>query len=140
LSPSAWGVRFRSVGPEERSLAWVLALGAVSALVLAPVLARVAPFVPGCPFHALTGVPCPGCGTTRALLALVRGDVPAALAWNPAATVALLAGWIAATCAPIWVLLEGPLPAFAPVLPARSRWLLVGLLVLNWAYLVARGV
>jgi Protein of unknown function (DUF2752) len=27
-----------------------------------------------CPFAAVTGFPCPGCGMTRALLALVRGD------------------------------------------------------------------
>ena len=27
-----------------------------------------------CPFLAATGIPCPGCGLTRATMALVRGD------------------------------------------------------------------
>jgi hypothetical protein len=35
---------------------------------------------PGCPFRAATGLDCPGCGATRALYALTRGDV--ALAAN----------------------------------------------------------
>jgi hypothetical protein len=37
---------------------------------------------PSCPFHALTGWYCPGCGITRALHALVHFDVTRALAMN----------------------------------------------------------
>jgi len=37
---------------------------------------------PSCPFHALTGWYCPGCGITRALHALVHFDVARALAMN----------------------------------------------------------
>jgi len=44
---------------------------------------------PDCPVLALTGVPCPGCGGLRALHALTRGDVPAALALNPLVLLAL---------------------------------------------------
>ncbi len=36
-----------------------------------------------CPFEALTGIPCPGCGMMRAMLSLVRGDVGNAAAYNP---------------------------------------------------------
>ncbi len=36
-----------------------------------------------CPFRLLTGGWCPGCGCTRALKALVRGDVRDSLAMNP---------------------------------------------------------
>jgi len=140
LNPARWGVRFRSAGPEERSLARVFALGAGSALVLAPLVPRIAPFVPACPFHALTGMPCPGCGSTRALVALVRGDFAGALGWNPVAALAILGGWTVAAVAPLWIFLDGPLPALAPVLPARSRWLLGGMLALNWAYLLARRI
>lgn len=39
--------------------------------------------LPRCPFHALTGLWCPGCGMTRALHALVHGDVLQALHMNP---------------------------------------------------------
>jgi hypothetical protein len=38
---------------------------------------------PFCPTALLLGVPCPGCGLTRATLALLRGDVQAALAFHP---------------------------------------------------------
>ena len=39
-------------------------------------------FFPSCPFHRLTGLNCPGCGATRALHALLHGDVMAALRDN----------------------------------------------------------
>lgn len=39
-------------------------------------------FWPPCVFHRLTGLYCPGCGNTRALAALLRGDVAGSLAWN----------------------------------------------------------
>ena len=49
-------------------------------------------WLPACPFHALSGLYCPGCGTTRALHALLHFDWPTALAMNPLAvlTVPLL--------------------------------------------------
>lgn len=39
-------------------------------------------FVP-CPLHLLTGLKCPACGITTAILALLHGDVGAAFAANP---------------------------------------------------------
>jgi hypothetical protein len=44
---------------------------------------------PPCVFHALTGLHCPGCGSLRALHALLHGDVAQALAFNPLTTAAL---------------------------------------------------
>jgi len=46
-----------------------------------------------CPIRAAFGIDCPGCGGTRALLALMHGDVPQAARENAAA---LLAGLVAA--------------------------------------------
>ena len=37
---------------------------------------------PSCPFHALTGLNCPGCGATRALYHLLHGDVSGAFRFN----------------------------------------------------------
>lgn len=44
---------------------------------------------PGCMFRALTGFYCAGCGLTRALHALVHGDLPRAFAMNPLAVLLL---------------------------------------------------
>jgi len=38
---------------------------------------------PLCPLAGTFGIPCPGCGLTRATLALLRGDVARALAIHP---------------------------------------------------------
>ena len=44
---------------------------------------------PTCPFLAVTGLYCPGCGTLRAVHDLAHGDVLGALARNPLAVVAV---------------------------------------------------
>ena len=36
-----------------------------------------------CPFKALTGIPCPGCGMTRAILSITKGDFQGAFGYNP---------------------------------------------------------
>ena len=36
-----------------------------------------------CPFHAVTGLWCPGCGASRMCLALLRLDFAEAWSWNP---------------------------------------------------------
>lgn len=87
---------------------------------------------PRCNFLAITGVPCPTCGGTRAMVALGRGDVFHALATNPlvAATVLALVCW--------------PLARFLPTRfrrrfrTRRAALATVAILVaLNWAYLFA---
>jgi hypothetical protein len=45
--------------------------------------------LPPCPSQWLTGLFCPGCGSTRALHALLHGDLPGALAMNPLLVVSL---------------------------------------------------
>ncbi|QII04759.1 DUF2752 domain-containing protein [Rhodococcoides fascians A25f] len=47
---------------------------------------RTSSYLP-CPFHALTGLWCPGCGATRALGDLTRGDIAAAASSNVVAVV-----------------------------------------------------
>ena len=44
-----------------------------------------------CPFLGATGLPCPGCGLTRAALALARGELGASLAAHAFAPVLVLA-------------------------------------------------
>jgi len=73
---------------------------------------------PTCPFLAITGWYCPGCGALRAVYALAHGDLMTALARNPFVVVALgyvvvaWALWLERTArgrpvrwlAPAWVL------------------------------------
>ncbi len=44
-------------------------------------------WLPKCPFHAITGLDCPTCGSTRALHAMLHGDIARGLAFNPMAPV-----------------------------------------------------
>ena len=39
-------------------------------------------FFPRCPFHMLTGLDCPGCGSQRAVHSLLHGDVSTAFGYN----------------------------------------------------------
>lgn len=58
------------------------------ALSLALASLAIASDVTLCPVAALSGVPCPGCGLTRAALALISGDFTAAFALHPLVFVA----------------------------------------------------
>ena len=50
-----------------------------------------------CPFYNLTGLPCPGCGLTRAFVCLGHGRWHEALHWHPL-------GWLVyAVCVMLWV-------------------------------------
>ena len=74
--------------PERQSVSSVRlpVLTALGALAATAVVAVVDPNEPGnyptCPFLAVTGKFCPGCGSLRAVHALTRGDVSTALGLN----------------------------------------------------------
>lgn len=68
-------------------LIWVtLAAGATYLLVFEPGRSG---FFPVCLFRKMTGLACPGCGSTRALHALLHGDVVTAFKFNPFMMLAL---------------------------------------------------
>lgn len=118
---------------------WALALLALAGIGLRFVDAAELSAVPLCPLHALTGLHCPGCGATRALHALVRGDVALALRMNalfvgalPALALASLVrvdparsarGWIAGAvlAAAFGVARNLPLEPFARLAPPATE-------------------
>jgi hypothetical protein len=93
---------------------------------------------PVCLFKAMTGWPCPACGTTRALGRLFALDVPGAFAMNPLATIAalVLAPW---AIADLVLLTRGrALDAdISPRVAAVLRIAVVLAVAVNWAWLVA---
>lgn len=54
----------------------------ITLVLLAVLIGALYLFGPGCPILRLTGIPCPGCGMTRALLAALRGDFVGAMRWH----------------------------------------------------------
>jgi hypothetical protein len=67
--------------PLRAALVWgTLAVGSAYLYIFEPGKSG---FFPGCPFRALTGFSCPGCGSTRGLHCLLHGDVIAAFEFNP---------------------------------------------------------
>ena len=57
------------------------------------------PFRIPCLFREVTGLQCPGCGTSRMALALMRFDIPAAFAYNPVAFFSFPAWFFISICA-----------------------------------------
>ena len=87
-------------------------------------------YFPRCLFHMLTGLHCPGCGSTRCLHALVHGDLPQAVAYNPALLLALpfLTVWALRAGYEAWT---GRVVRAAR-LPSWCLYTLAGLVVAFW--------
>ena len=60
-------------------------------------------WLPTCPVHQMTGLYCPGCGSTRALHCLLHGKLALALHFNPlTVTAPLLLGVMAVAPRTTW--------------------------------------
>ena len=95
---------------------------------------NVAGHYPPCPFLAITGWYCPGCGALRAVHALAHGDLMTALARNPFVVVALGCVVVA------WVLLLGRTVRGRPVRWLAPPWALYGVLGAILVFWVLRNV
>lgn len=85
------GVRVPSAPPQQRTRARRVFDAALPLLML---LAIAAIDFPLCPTRLFFGVPCPGCGLTRATLALLTLDLEAMLHFHPLAPLmAPIVGW-----------------------------------------------
>ena len=74
---------------------WPLCFAVIAAGILYVVDPCQNSWLPACPLHKLTGLHCPGCGTTRALHELLHGHVVAAWKLNALALIALpVAGYL----------------------------------------------
>lgn len=100
-----------------------------------------------CMFKAVTHVPCPSCGTTRALVLLANGDVRGSLLVNP---LGILIG-LSLTIIPIWLVADTVRRSDSlfrwygrlELLLARSKWLsipLIALVLFNWIWNITKGL
>ena len=93
-----------------------------------------------CVFKGLTGLPCPTCGSTRAVGQLFRLDVAGALAMNPFTT--LVAVVIAAWAVVDLLLLPRRRALRVSFSPSLGRALRIAAFVFffaNWVYLLVAG-
>jgi hypothetical protein len=112
-----------------------VAAGALGMCATAAVLNPYRGQTPPCPFHELTGLWCPVCGSSRALHSLFHGDPGAAFGRNPLLMVLLpllVWAWFA------WTLdtLGGPRLWRIPT----RRWVLIAFVVTTAAFWVARNL
>ena len=100
-----------------------------------------------CLFKTVTHLPCPSCGTTRALVMLMKGDIGGSIAFNPLGI--LLA--LALVIMPLWVIADilretdSLLRCYvkAERLLAEKKWIsipAVAILVINWFWSIAKGL
>lgn len=128
--------------PPAVQLGFLWGAAAVAAAALAPFVPRLAklyaPVWPRCPLKALSGVPCPACGSGRATLALARLDLAAAFASNPLFTVAALAFVLGGLLA-LGAAIAGRGVGEPRTLSVPARAALVLAVGANWAWLVLDG-
>ena len=70
--------KIKEINPEIVRKDFLLSLMAMSLLALVLFILDI-----GCPTRFLTGICCPGCGMTRAVMHLCKGDVAGAIHYHP---------------------------------------------------------
>lgn len=74
-----------TLGTRHVAAAFLVAVGLVAAWTALHGVPPAAVALVPCPLRAWSGIPCPGCGVTRASVALARAELAQAWALNPAA-------------------------------------------------------
>lgn len=99
--------------------------------------------VPTCLFKRFTGYPCVGCGSTRGVMAAMRGNFAGAFLYNPLIMALLVIG-------PMWILahslrerrreVEGRPRVCWSSSQRTVAWIIgIALFAANWAYVLWRG-
>jgi hypothetical protein len=87
-------------------------------------------FFPPCPFRALTGLLCPGCGTTRAIHQLLHGNLVAAVTLSP--LLVLISPTLGYALVSTLVLAARDRPLPVPMIHSLWIWVLLMSIVLLW--------
>ncbi len=89
------------------------------------------PWLPGCLFHELTGLSCPGCGMTRAVHATLHGRLGEAFRFNPVGMVLLPVVAVGVAIEILSWVLGKPLP-FRLRVGVAGAWILACVVVGFW--------
>ncbi len=130
-------MRLTTPAKEVRQLALLWGVAAAAAVALRPFWLALVPLLPACPMRTATGVPCPTCGTTRAVVALLHGQPSTAVLINPLAALAGLGFVLGGVLAAIWALIKAPLPVLPQRLSPALRIAIVAVLLVNWVWVMA---
>ncbi len=110
---------------------FVLLSGILALSVLLPMPGqdgRIAHLPSVCPFYSITGLPCPGCGLTRAFVCLGHGQIRQSLHWHPLGAVFYVA------CMALWAARGWEWMRRKPMAPVSGqttgRWSIAGLVLL----------
>ena len=90
-----------------------------------------------CLFKTITGFPCPTCGTTRAFLALSRGEIFTALSYQPLIMIVTL-GSIVLTAVDLaaWKIGKVQPLAWIAERSSLSTWSVIIVILVNWLYVL----
>jgi hypothetical protein len=138
---SMW-IRLEKPCRENSDLEFIAVSIAALAVAVALALNFVDVPIPACNFHRLTGLPCPGCGGTRASLLLSRLDMFGAIEMNPLVAVLGITCGLAAVYSIIVLAfrLQRIRFRFSSDKEKLASWIAFTLIALaNWAYLIAVG-
>lgn len=99
-----------------------------------------------CMLKHTTGIPCPSCGSTRAVLSILNGDLLQALYWNPLGFILFLFLLVS----PIWIMVDlirnddSLLRIYiqAELLFRQKKIALpsIALIILNWFWNIQKGL
>ncbi|MEJ2085884.1 MAG: DUF2752 domain-containing protein [Acidobacteriota bacterium] len=124
----------------QRQLGLVWGSVALILVAFSPFATRILSVLPACPVKTFLGVPCPSCGAARSATALAELDLPLALATNPL----LAIGWMVLVSGGVWA---GTRAVFGSGVSEPSwrlsigwRLAAIGVVTLNWVYLIWAGV
>ena len=94
-----------------------------------------------CPMKRFLGVPCPGCGSTRAVIRLVHGDIRGAFAMQPFMMAVLVAVPFLAAVSWGRVGRSRTKKAVQSLAGRLSFWIVFeAAAICNWAYLIRNGI
>jgi len=126
-------------GELDHEALWLLVIAATGIVGIAWLLSPRP--TPTCNFHRLTGLPCPTCGGTRCVRALLAGDLRTAFGWNPLVAIGTFAA--AAYAIYAFAVVTFRLPRIRLKTSSRAEANAVRILVAvavaaNWIYLIFR--